>query len=513
MPRLISLFFAAVLLAASPAFAADWNRAQSDHFIVYSTGDAKGLEKYTRDLERFHRLVWNLVSRNERREQWRRLTIYILPNIDSVQRLVGPKRSGTAGFYRASKYGSFAVANRENSDATELDGRSVLFHEYAHHLMFSLTSFAFPTWSIEGFAEYHSTVEFDSKGLWTLGKPPRFRANGLLLTEGVPIEHLLFEGLNKLDLEERDRFYGLSWALVHMMNHDPTRAGQMSSYLAALASGKPEREAAQQSFGDLAKLETDLNRYIKRGIAYAKGHNPIEYTGPIELTKLDPVESRLTDLRLGLISGGDPERVRKELQAFTSSNPGSPDGWTLLARADWQAFMRTIIGRERPDQVRLEAAVAASEASLDRALALDPAHGGANLLKGELLTEKLSLRNETAPEAWRGVRRYLRAANAADPTDPAALHAWYQSFVRQGLTPPQNAIDGLTLAFSLAPEAADIRIALAFELARQKRFEEAISLIELLVRDPHDTGNGSALLERLKAMRDAEQQGEEQPND
>ena len=72
----------------------------------------------------------------------------------------------------------------------------------------------------------------------------------------------------------------------------------------------------------------------------------------------------------------------------------------------------------------------------------------------------------------------------------------------QGVSPPKIASDGLALAFSLAPEAADLRMNYAFDLARQEQYDSAIKLVEILAYDPHGGEHGAALLTQLKAMRD-----------
>ena len=61
--------------------------------------------------------------------------------------------------------GPVAIANSEpKKKIWDLDGRTVFFHEYLHHLMLQDATAAYPTWMTEGYAEFFATAEIRSDG-------------------------------------------------------------------------------------------------------------------------------------------------------------------------------------------------------------------------------------------------------------------------------------------------------------------------------------------------------------
>lgn len=145
----------ALTVIARPAIAADkWLKAETKHFVIYSSGKREELERFARTTEKFDALM-RLLTQAPANDEPLRLPIYVLANAEGVSALMNDKARTVAGFYRASKYGSFAVANRERATGkTDLKADAVLQHEYAHHFMFRNFAFAYPAWYIEGFAEF-----------------------------------------------------------------------------------------------------------------------------------------------------------------------------------------------------------------------------------------------------------------------------------------------------------------------------------------------------------------------
>ena len=496
--RMILVLASLVVTLASPtAHAAEkWLKAESRHFVIYSAGQRSQLDAFARKMEKFDALL-RLLTRTQSDEAPLRLPIYVLSTAESVASLADDKSKTTAGFYHPSKYGSFAVANREKaSNKFDLGGDTVLQHEYAHHFMFRNFAFAYPAWYVEGFAEFVATADFADEGSWTAGKPPLYRAYGLLEGADLPIEKLLFGGTAGMTPEFVESYYGRAWLLVHMLRNDKSRSGQLETYLKALGNGIPEREAAK-AFGDLAALDKSLDGYLKhKRLSYVAGKGPLDFAPAIAITELDPLDSQLVALTMRRQAAKDLPKTRDQLRALAGQAPARAPVWLELALVEKQladaqdGIAGKIAGWE------------AAETAVDKALTADPKLGRANLLKAEVLMEKLDSGNQRSAVAWKPVRSYIARANRADTLDPAPLFAWYEATVRQGLEPDKLASDGLALAFSLAPEAVDLRVEYAWELARQNKFDAAIRTIEFVVRDPHDATRGSELLAKLRQMRD-----------
>jgi hypothetical protein len=496
-----------VLLAAllhAPASAAEkWLRADTHNFVIFSSGNRAQLQQFAENVERFDAL---LRQRNNiaREPEPNRLTIYLLAQPGDVARVIDDKKRMVAGFYSARPDGSFAVANRAKSISEySLSGNTVLFHEYAHHFMYRYYTSPYPAWFVEGFAEFYSTTEFEANGGWSIGRPAYHRAGGLLLAKPVPIESLLFGVASRQSTEQADAFYGRSWLLVHMLSMDVSRSGQLNSYLAAVANGKPHREAALEAFGELDALNKALDRYLaKSRISILTSKQIIEVDGEIRISELGPVASQLTALGLKVRVEKDPAETRDELKALAGQAPQNAEIWFELARAELQ------IGEASEDAKAKVAANALGEQAIDRALALSPGHVRANVLKARLQFAKLQDAGDDKPASWRAARAFVVKANAAAKLDPEPLVAWYDSFGAQGIEPTKNASDGLSLAFNLAPESSELRVKLAFDHARLGNFDKAIKLVEPLAYDPHDNTAGQALLTQIKAMRELSEEPE-----
>ena len=494
-------------LVAQPAAAAEkWLKAETKHFTIYSAGNRDQLQQFAIQLEKFDAVLRRL-TRSKIDEQPLRLPVYVLASADSVASLTDDKSRSIAGFYRTSKYGSFAVANRaKGTDKFDLRGDTVLQHEYAHHFMFRNFAYAYPAWYVEGFAEFVATTDFAADGSWTVGKPPLFRAYGLILGRDLPIEKLLFGGTAGMPRNLIDVYYGRAWLLVHMLRNDKSRAGQLDAYLGALGKGVPEREAAISAFGNLAELDKSLDKYLnEKRIAIVKGTGPIDYAPDIAIRELDPVDSQLVALGLRRLVGKDQTRTRDQLRALATAHPARARAWLELALAE-----QDLAEAQEPEPAKVAGLVLA-EAAVDKALGADAKHGRANLLKAELLMDRLDRDGEDGAEAWKPVRGFIARANRADVLDPAPLFTWYDSFARQGEAPDNLASDGLALAFSLAPEVTELRVGYAWDLARRRQFDEAIRLVEFVVRDPHNAGQGNAVIERLKAMREGKEPDADSP--
>ena len=63
-----------------------------------------------------------------------------------------------------------SITAKYRDSRTDLDPKSVLFHEYAHHFMLHHFPAAYPAWYVEGFAEFFSVVAFPQDGSIEYGK-------------------------------------------------------------------------------------------------------------------------------------------------------------------------------------------------------------------------------------------------------------------------------------------------------------------------------------------------------
>ena len=517
--RLCAAVLAMCLLArADMASAGPWLRADTHNFTIYSAGSDKQLRDYAAQVEKFDALL-RLMFKVPPDPHPRRLTIYLLAEQEKVAALAGDSGGGTAGFYHTDPFGTFAVGHHEQSSSRyELSGSSVLLHEYAHHFMFHNSAFAYPTWYVEGFAEYVSSATFAADGSWTLGRPLQYRAYSLL---NYASALTLRDMLTKPTTDGGDLFYGKSWLLVHMLRNTPERGKQFDAYLRAMAQGKPAKDAAA-AFGDLDMLDHDLQRYMANRLKYVQSRDPLAYDPAIAVTALDMVHGRLLELDLARRNDRDVPKVRDTLARLAQDNPQLAEAWLALAQAQYQLAAslpmpadatptdsakpadKPAKPRESPDKAQARAAArAAAQIAVDKALALDSGLARAQILKADLLGDELATSGNHTPAAWREVRALIIRANRADTEDPVPLVRWFETYGRMGSAPDQPARDGLTKAFLLEPEVAEVRIKLAFDMAARGKYDEAITLVEYLARDPHEGRTGATVLAQLQKLRDA----------
>lgn len=490
---LLALF--AQFAFAVPA-SAKWLRGETRHFVIYSSGSAKELERFAAQLERFDSLL-QLNFKVDGNRIPTKLTVYMMTRQDEVSRLAGDKSGSVAGFYTPRRAGSIAVVNREGSQSQyDMDATTILFHEYGHHFMFRHLTHAYPAWYVEGFAEFLSTVTFKDDGSWTIGLPANHRAMSLFVARRLSIEKVLTENPENLDNEHRSVFYGRAWLLVHMLTMRPEYKGKMSDYLALIDKGLDQRSAALQAFGDFAALDRALNEYANSKIRYVTSPTPIEAPTSVALTELDPVADQLVMLELVRLRRQINAKSIAQLRALAAANPARADVWFELALSEREHARdqagKSIAG-DQSDKL--------AEAAVDKALAINPNHARANVFKADIIMTRLAASNDKNPVRWSDARKYLLVANANAVDDPLVLMAWYESFLHQGRTPSKVALDALARAFELAPEVAEIRVAFAFSLANQGYFDLAIRLVEFLAHDPHHSKQGRAALEELQAMK------------
>lgn len=141
-----------VFLSLPGAARADWHEASTRHFLVYSDQRPERLEEFAANLERFDQAVRRLGGwKDDPVAAPNRVTVYVVANRDVVAKLA--RNRFVAGFYKPRAGGSLAIVPRRAGSGaeTDLDAQSILLHEYAHHLMWSISPHAvYPSWFIEG---------------------------------------------------------------------------------------------------------------------------------------------------------------------------------------------------------------------------------------------------------------------------------------------------------------------------------------------------------------------------
>ena len=469
--RILYAAAAAALAASTPADAA-WHQASSKHFVVYSDQDAQSLKAYAEKLERF-----NAAYREARGTPdvepgaSTRVTLYLVRDLEEVKEIYGRDGEGVGGFYLPKAEGAVAFVPLRGSRNKRwgLSGETVFFHEYTHHLQLQATDRPMPTWITEGFAEFFATPKFNPDGSVTIGAPPAHRAGAIYTIESLPLQKMLSGEYTFLSGSEFASIYGRGWLLTHMLSFDLSRRGQLTKYLDAIEKGVPALKAAQDSFGDLKRLDREMGQYFKQKtfkvttIPASKIVVP-----PVTVRALSPAEGATMEQRMLLERGGKAFRAASAAAAVRRATAKLGEDPSVLALLS---------------EVELKAGnPAAALAAANQALALRPGYYEALVAKGAALLESAKANPATAD--WNAVRAPLLEANKIDREAAEPLVLFYRSYLAQGVKPTSNAMTALAYAVALAPQDAELRLELVERYIAENRLRDAQESMVTLAFDP-----------------------------
>ena len=462
----------AALFIATPA-AAEWREAKTRHFVVYSELPEDKLREYLTVIEQFDGVMRELQALDDPNPTpSSRPVIYMVKSIEDVQRLANDKRGIVAGFYRPRAEGTLAVVPEHGMGRGEwsLKADSIFFHEYTHHLMLQKLDTVYPKWMVEGWAEFFATVQFEKDGNVRFGRSADHRMYELVYGTKLTYDRLLANERIKLSDPTSTSVYGRSWIMSHYFFFTPERLKQLMKYVELINGGIEGREAAKQAFGNLQKLNGEIESYYRKpSLPFARFPGSKYAPKSIEMRKLRLGEAAVIKARMQSKVGVDRERgarVLEEVRHVSSQHPNDPLVLSSLAEAEL-------------DMGNYAAAIAAA----DRALAIDPRWTEAMIFKGRALAEDPA--NKGKPEQFTKARSLFVAANKIDTEDAEPLKYYWDSFRRQGAKPSNSAAAGLHYASSLVPQDMDLRMLSALQHLRDGQSAEARERLRIIAFDPH----------------------------
>jgi hypothetical protein len=460
--------FALALAGVSGAAHAEWWEAKTDHFVVVSESNEKDTKAFASELERFDnalRVLQNMPV-GVPVPSAAKVTVYRFGKTYDIGELAGSE--GVAGFYipRAARPVAFTPAREDRrgpmdrvDTRTALNPQVVLFHEYTHHFMLRNFNGAYPSWYVEGFAELNSTIKLHDDGSFLVGAPANHRSVELFQMLQMPLSKML-DPANRIDTyEEVLSKYSLGWLLIHYLTFDKDRQGQLKAYLNAVAGGENSLTAAERIFGDLKKLDGELQRYKTSKLPGIEV-TPPNYSPPnVTLRQLDPQEEESMRERIKLARGvtrKDARSLDRELTELAQAEPGNYTAQILAAEAglDAREFGHATTAAER--------ALALSSNSVDALV-----YGARALIENP----------EGDADRFAKARALLVQAHKIDADDPRPLIETYNAFRNEGKGIPDVGAFALEDAFPLAAHDATFRMILTRQLIEQKRYEPARQVI------------------------------------
>ncbi len=484
MRWIASLLLALLCLASMPAQARDWVRAEMPGVVLYSDGYPHELQRWALKVRLFDALLrqqFDLTAPDA--DLGSPLTVYLLDEGKDVEKLTGLEN--IHGLYSPSSEGSFLIASRAPGYyKDQLSGQSVLFHEYTHHFMYRHFTSAWPAWYREGFAEYAGAVSFDADWNAAVGQPnwPRLKhLNG----KPMPLATVLTASVDDFKPGEKARFYAWSWKLVTLLGASQDDRYKLQRYLRMYASGTESSEAALAAFGDLDALEARLHAFVPD----PRGGQKIALKAPpaadIEVTTLDPLESRLIDLRLGRMAGKNDKQVLAGLRMFVSAYPGNATARRELALA----LMRSNLGEAR------------GQAEL--AVSLAPGDSRSQAILADIAMRQAKANPATTAADWDKLRVMLAKAFGSGTRDPMALSMLFRSYLMEPQPAPPAVHAAMDRALALQPESYEIRSLAVYSLAMRGQYGDARQAAEILASDPHSGMLGKQALDMLGKLQRA----------
>ena len=480
---------ALVLLAAQPAWA-EWHKAESDHFVIYSDSDAKHIEEFAQRLERFHVAMTKVTGFNPPKPSpSNRVTVYAVGSDRTLKRLYGDTSSNVAGFYIPRAGSSVAFTPNVRLRGSETDfSMIVLLHEYTHHFILSSMPYALPRWVTEGSAEFFAAARFASDGGVDIGLAANHRVGDLNFTAKLSVREIMdYDRVAGPGLR-RDGFYGQAWLLFHYVMFNQQRLEQYGDYVRRYMQGVPGLEAAEQSFGDLDQLEREVRAYQRSrripALRLTAEQLPI---GPIAVEALSPGMDAMMDVILRSRRGVNRETALELLpdaRAIAARFPDDPGVLTALAEAEYDA------GND-----------AEAIAAADRAIARDPQQKNAYVQKGFALFRRArDAEGDAVDAAYAEAMRPFEALNAIENDHPLPLIYYFRSFTGRRQVPDENARAALERASQLAPFDQELRLNVAMMMIAERKNTLAAQMLAPLAADPHGSGRAQRAKRLVAAL-------------
>jgi len=442
-----------------------WVRSETPNFILHGEVGENLLREFARELEDFDGLLRALHGAMERSEG-RPLPIYLVPHWSDQLRVKPDLEKTVGGFYTATIGDTFAVMSLEHGEDR---GRATLFHEYTHHFMAQHAPAAYPSWLVEGYAEYFKTTRFKPDVI-ELGVTNE-RIAWLRGTAWQPYERIL--GRRALEGERRDvaAFYAQSWILTHYMMSDPARLKRLTSYAAAVAGGgDPVGEMVTAAGMPLDDLERTLKRYMGKlpGLRIPRAPSTATASAVVRLPpSADDLLLENQRLKLG-VPVADRPAVLAMVRERAARYPGDRLADLTLARAE----------NDFGDRAK-------AQAILKRRIETDPRDVEAIQIMGWSLMLQARADRSNAPVLLNEARNWFGKGFAVDPNMPLLLYDYGISRRGEADYPSDNVINVLLRAQQLAPQVAAFRLGAADALMRRDRFDEAAGLLEPVFNNPH----------------------------
>jgi Flp pilus assembly protein TadD len=459
----VFLFSLSIAVRAAPASAAEppWIEVRSPHFsVVTDAGDKRGREVAMR-FEQMRAVFTTLLEKANVNSS---IPLQIVAFRNSKElRQYAPLWKGkpieVTGLFQGGEDRAFILL-----DVSVENPWTVVFHEYAHQLRNAMTSESTDPWFEEGFAEYFSSIEVDSKEA-RVGKIPEYCYRVMQQEGMMKIADLFNVKQNSSTYNEsgdhRTIFYTESSMVVHYL-YDNNMIPKLATYFTLkIDKGMPVEQAIQQSFGmSSAQFDKILRNYVRNGrYKYYPIPNPPNIVSKDYAMK--PLVSSdssdiLADIHWHSLDYRD--KAIAEFQEILKTNPNHAGtlrdlGYAYLQKRDFKQ---------------------AGE-YLDRSAQADSKDPRVHYYLASLMSGQGSFASRSdLPQ----ITKELETAIALDPkfADPYVLLAFAQTDAGD----PANGLVSMRMAVSLNPRNESYHFNLAQLYLQNQKPEQAVAILRVL---------------------------------
>jgi Flp pilus assembly protein TadD len=269
--RGLSLYVFSALLLATPAFSRDstpnWVEVRSPHFIVMTNSNAKQAAHLAEQFERM-RAVLHTLFPNAKVDAPAPILVLALKDQKGFRALepaayLAKGQLNLGGYFQQGPEKNYILLRL---DAQQEHPFATVYHEYTH-FAFSGAAEWMPLWLNEGIAEFFQNTDIYDKDV-ALGQPSPEDVLYLRQNRIIPLPVLFAVDHNSPYYHDENKgsvFYAESWALVHYLEvtGQQTHKDPIGAYAKLLAQKQDPVSAATAAFGDLNKLQRDLEMYIR----------------------------------------------------------------------------------------------------------------------------------------------------------------------------------------------------------------------------------------------------------
>lgn len=463
----------------------NWVQVQSPHFTVVTNANEKQGRRIADQFERM-RSVFHVAFPKLQIDPGAPIIVIAVKDEKSFRELE-PEAYLAKGSLKLG--GLFVRATEKNYVLLRLGAEgdhpySVVYHEYTH----LLTSKAewMPLWMNEGLAEFYENTDIHEKDA-ALGQPSRGSVLILLQNRLLPLPTLFTVDHNSPYYHEENKgsiFYAESWALLHYLevNDFQQKTQRITQYSTLLSQNVDPVTAASQAFGDLKRLQSDLEAYIRESkFSYFRMATTTEVDDSVfkaqalSSTQADAIradflayDQRYSDAQALLehVLAADPKNVlahetKGYLEFRQDHIPEAMNWYKQAVELDSQSYlshyyfasMAMMNGDPEPDQI---------EKSLRAAIQLNPSFAPAF----DRLAAFLGIRRKNLDEA----RLMGVSAVSLDPSNIG--YRINVANILMEMEQPANAIKVLQQAAKLAKKPEDVQRTEA-ALRRAQEYEQA----------------------------------------